>query len=466
MIYYKKLQNLIRKEGIPAMKETLVRIQQTLDYIEDNLKTEISPQELSALAGFSPCHYSHLFTKTVGMAPGQYVNSRRLCRAIYEIGKGKSVLDAALEYGYETHAGFYRAFYREYGCSPTAYLKRHRPAKPYRIRLDQEGKLLFSIRNARKMLAAWGMEKCEIRDIYYEGSGQVSEHDFQVGEEWVLKLSPSPGRLSRHAELSMALDGEGMAAAVPMPVTGDEQEYLAQEGALFGILCKRIQGERMDGKMLLEQSGKETENHGACAFGGLIGRLHEILARLDCSFCEESNLYDEVLSWALPAVQEKKEISLPENFAAEYIGGFGSLYRKLPRQLIHRDMNPCHVICRGGEMAGFADFELSQINLRLFDPCYAATGILTENLEKGLTVAGWIPLYHDILRGYDREAHLIAEERKAAPWVVLSIQLICTAYFSEKEKYARLAKINATVLRELVHRREQLILTEKNGNED
>lgn len=36
MIYYKKLQNLIRKEGIPAMKETLARIQQTLDYIEDN----------------------------------------------------------------------------------------------------------------------------------------------------------------------------------------------------------------------------------------------------------------------------------------------------------------------------------------------------------------------------------------------------------------------------------------------
>ena len=50
--------------------------------------------------------------------------------------------------------------------------------------------------------------------------------------------------------------------------------------------------------------------------------------------------------------------------------------------------------------------------------------------------------------------------------MVLSIQLICTAYFSEREKYARLAEINATVLRELVHRREQLILTEKNGNED
>ena len=433
------------------MKETLIRIQLTLDYIEDNLKAEITPQELSALAGFSLCHYYHLFTQTVGMSLGQYVNGRRLRWAIYEIGEGRNMLDVALEYGFETHAGFYRAFYREYGCSPTAYLKRHRPVKPYPIRLDQEGKLLFSIKNARKLLAAWGFEKYKIQDIYYEGSGQVSEHDFQVGEEWVLKLSPSPGRLNRHVELSLALEREGLAASVPVPVMENGREYLTQEGELFGILCGRIQGERMSEKELWEQSGKEMESNRACAFGALIGRLHGILARLDCPFCEESDLYGEVLSWALPAV------SLPESFVAEYIKSFGGLYRKLPRQIIHRDMNPCHVICRKGRMAGFTDFELSQINLRLFDPCYAATGILTENLEKGLTVERWIPLYHDILRGYDREAYLTAEERQAAPWVVLSIQLICTAYFSEKEKYTRLAQINMHILKELIRKREQLI---------
>ena len=214
------------------------------------------------------------------------------------------------------------------------------------------------------------------------------------------------------------------------------------------------------------------ESNRACAFGALIGRPHGILARLDCSLCEESDLYGEVLSWALPAVQRKIEemdkglrkktdMFQPESFTAEYIKGFGGLHRKLPRQIVHRDMNPCHVICRGGKMAGFTDFELSQINLRLFDPCYAATGILTENLEKGLTVERWIPLYHDILRGYDREAYLTAEERQAAPWVVLSIQLICTAYFSEKEKYTRLAQINMHILKELIRKREQLVPDER-----
>ena len=75
------------------MKETLIRIQLTLDYIENNLKTEMTPQELSALAGFSPCHYYHLFTQTVGMSLGQYVNGRRLRWAVYEIGEGRNVLD-------------------------------------------------------------------------------------------------------------------------------------------------------------------------------------------------------------------------------------------------------------------------------------------------------------------------------------------------------------------------------------
>ena len=81
------------------------------------------------------------------------------------------------------------------------------------------------------------------------------------------------------------------------------REYLTQEGELFGILCGRIQGERMSGKELWEQSGKDMESSRNYAFGTLIGRLHGILARLDCSFCEESDLYGEVLSWALPAVQ-------------------------------------------------------------------------------------------------------------------------------------------------------------------
>lgn len=42
-------------------------IQDSLDYIEDNIKCEISARELSERAGFSLFHYYRLFQMTVGM---------------------------------------------------------------------------------------------------------------------------------------------------------------------------------------------------------------------------------------------------------------------------------------------------------------------------------------------------------------------------------------------------------------
>nr|WP_278287113.1 helix-turn-helix transcriptional regulator [Caloramator mitchellensis] len=76
-------------------------------------------------AGFSLFHYYRLFQSVVGMPVMQYILKRRLCHAIYEISCGRKIIDVALSYGYDTHAGFFKAFKREYDCSPTQYLKKY-----------------------------------------------------------------------------------------------------------------------------------------------------------------------------------------------------------------------------------------------------------------------------------------------------------------------------------------------------
>ena len=45
----------------------LTIIQKSIDYIEDNLKTDITAKELSEMAGFSIFHYYRLFQSAVGM---------------------------------------------------------------------------------------------------------------------------------------------------------------------------------------------------------------------------------------------------------------------------------------------------------------------------------------------------------------------------------------------------------------
>ena len=113
-------------------------IQESIDYIEENLKAEISAKELSERAGFSLFHYYRVFQKTVGMPVMQFVVRRRLLHAIYEVQCGLKMVDAALQYGFGTQAGFYKAFLREFGYTPTQYLLKGKGKKPYRIDILKE----------------------------------------------------------------------------------------------------------------------------------------------------------------------------------------------------------------------------------------------------------------------------------------------------------------------------------------
>mgnify|MGYP003378331586 CR=1 FL=1 len=49
-------------------------------------------------------------------------------------------------------------------------------------------------------------------------------------------------------------------------------------------------------------------------------------------------------------------------------------------------------------------------------------------------------------------------EKKAAPYVVFSIQLICTAYFSSKDKFTDLARVNEKILLYLAKHTEELAI--------
>ena len=52
-------------------------------------------------------------------------------------------------------------------------------------------------------------------------------------------------------------------------------------------------------------------------------------------------------------------------------------------------------------------------NARIYDPCYAATAVLSETV--GQDNHPWRESYRDIIWGYDSVAHLTEAERRAIP---------------------------------------------------
>ena len=307
---------------------------------------------------------------------------------------------------------------------------------------------MLSKKAIRGILAHWEMEQETVGEIYYEGSGRSSENDFQVGEEYVLKTSALPGGLKRHIEISQALKESDIHVSEPVPAK--DGELIVQDGEVYCILCRRIKGSHLDSRKLFAKGDEET----AYRFGEIIGKLHLALSRLDQDICQENHLYDSFCTHAFQEIRKKAGLRLPTSFEREY---FGELYKQLPKQVIHRNMNLSYIFVENGRMTGVTDFELSEYGIRLFDPCYAATGILSENFtDRKECISRWLPLYRKILKGYDDVVHLTEEERKAVPYVIFSIQMICTSYFSGKEKYEDLAEINERMLMRLIEHKEEL----------
>jgi len=67
----------------------------------------------------------------------EYVRNRRLAFAAAELSKNRKVIDIAMDYGFETHSGFTKAFKRYFGCPPEIYRRRAHYKVPARISLAQ-----------------------------------------------------------------------------------------------------------------------------------------------------------------------------------------------------------------------------------------------------------------------------------------------------------------------------------------
>lgn len=422
-------------------------IQDGMDYIEENLKTQISAEEMASRAGFSLYHYYLLFRSATGMPVMQYILRRRLLHGIYEIRCGRTGIDVALDYGFDTYAGFYKAFRRELGCTPSDFLKHSRAKRPYRIDLTKEEHMFITRKKAAQILEAWGLNQAGLTDIYYEGTGDKNDNAYYVGEDYVLKFTANLGKLKNHMELSEAIDGIGLCAAVLIP-TADGRPYV-QEGECYFYLTKRLPGSQMISKELYEgDSAKEAR-----FIGEIIGQLHLALSKIEPPV-NDADLYATVRDWALP--KSKEALGLTEGFSKAYIETLGTLFDKLPRQVIHRDPHPGNII-RSGDRWGFIDFELSERNVRIYDPCYAATAVLSETFRTGETEK-WMTIYQNIVYGYHSVAKLTDEERQAIPYVILANQLVCVAWFAEQDKYADHFEVNKRMTRWLVDHFDELKL--------
>lgn len=414
--------------------EILNIMQRSVDAIEDRLRTEVSLQELAAEAGFSPDHFGHVFKAVTGMSVGRWITRRRLLHAVWAMSRGMSAIDAALMWGFDTHAGFYKAFRKEFGCTPSAWKRTHRAVCPARVNLMEETKMMDMKLLARAM-KAWGRTETPT-PVYYANTGNRSETTFAVGDDHYVKFSSRPGEMARQAALQRALMGQGLAAPIVLTAAGEIVHHA--EGYDF-LLIEKQQGAPVGCMTVLQNPAA------ARAVGEGLARLHLALQTCDPLLCQQEDYAATLRDWAIPTARSVlTDTAWLEDFAARVEATFPAL----PVQIIHRDPNPDNMLMADGRVTGFLDFDLSRIMPRIFDLCYAATGVLCDaflHVDKA-ECAGFFDAAKAIWQGYDSVSPLTGAEKSALPDMVLAIQLTCVAAFAGSDKWAKLLETNCAML--------------------
>lgn len=417
-------------------------------YIEQNLKTEITPEELAQMAGYSVWHYQRLFAQVTGVPLAAYINRRRLDCALAEISVNRKAIDVAMEYGFDTYVGFYKAFLRMYGCSPKKYLSLYGMHQSISEVSD-----MFTETELRKILTSWDIpQDLAIDSVKIVDGTKTAKNMWQIGKDYFLKNGDRAAFL-RNIQVAKAMAAHGFNSAVPVPtIKGDD--FIEYKNTF--VLIRRAKGEP------LPKADRFGDNCGDFGFkyGLSIARLHNALADVEKDIQPfEQNLFAYVTEYALPKVQKQNiqwNMGIPNSFFEDYIHNFGELFGKLPKQLIHRDPNPCNILFSGSEVSGFIDFELSERNVRLWDPCYCATGILSEQRDVVNVYDKFPVILNAVLHGYDSVNPLTDEEKRAVYYVICSIQMICVAYFESINEYKDLAKTNREMLLYIIEQRNHI----------
>lgn len=101
------------------------KVEMTLEYIEKHLYENLTVRQLSNVACLSHYHFHRIFTAMVGMPISQYIRLLRLKRSAKQIvhDKSISILNIALDAGFDSHEAFSRAFKKQCGVTPNAFRK-------------------------------------------------------------------------------------------------------------------------------------------------------------------------------------------------------------------------------------------------------------------------------------------------------------------------------------------------------
>ena len=111
-----------------VVREVSAVVEQMQNYIKANLQKPITSSDIAKAVGYSQYHAARLFKEETGISPFDYIRRERLIQSAFTLRNSKpKVIDVALDFVFDSHEGFTRAFTNAFGITPKKYANHPKP---------------------------------------------------------------------------------------------------------------------------------------------------------------------------------------------------------------------------------------------------------------------------------------------------------------------------------------------------
>lgn len=251
-------------------------------------------------------------------------------------------------------------------------------------------------------------------------------------QSYILKEKGSMPQVLAEVNVLNVLFDKGVKVQRPLK-TIDDESYILHHDKYYCMY------EYLDGSAV-EVKNVEMLNRLAGDIGKEVAKLHQVFSTLhnEGQFVE-NNLYSVLYQWAMPILKNNEQVHPKVIQTMMHLqNDFEECLESLPKQLIHRDVHLSNLVFKENIFQGFIDFELAEINIRVFDLCYCFTSILSEIFTDEELRSNWLHIVREIFEGYHKKNALTGEEIQAIWYVMLGIQVIFSTYFVQSSELLKL----------------------------
>ena len=182
-------------------------VYEAIVHIEANLDKAINLREVAQQAGYSVFHFSRIFQGVTGETVMDYVRKRRLTEAAKALVQtNRRILDVALDWQYDSHEAFTRAFKRAYGITPGIF-RRRRVFVPLRVPLSLADIQPLGTKGAAMETRIINLSAMRVIGMAYVGKNENEEISAMWGE-FIPRFNEVPGKICPSVKLGVCGDAQ------------------------------------------------------------------------------------------------------------------------------------------------------------------------------------------------------------------------------------------------------------------